>query len=71
MLSNRVWATYGLNLLHEADDDAVVWLKPTVTAALAKYITKFGLVLRGDVAGGAMFARCPSVCVCVPPPTAS
>jgi len=26
----------GLNLLHEADDDAVIWLEPTVTAALAK-----------------------------------
>ena len=26
----------GLNLLHEADDDAVVWLESTVTAALAK-----------------------------------
>ena len=26
----------GLNLLHEADDDTVIWLEPTVTAALAK-----------------------------------
>jgi len=27
----------GLNLLHEADDDdAVIWLESTVTAALAK-----------------------------------
>ena len=26
----------GLNLLHEADDDAVVWLESTATAALAK-----------------------------------
>jgi len=26
----------GLNLLHEADDDAVIWLKSTATAALAK-----------------------------------
>jgi len=25
-----------LNLLHEADDDAVVWLESTATAALAK-----------------------------------
>jgi len=25
-----------LNLLHEADDDAVIWLKSTATAALAK-----------------------------------
>jgi len=25
----------GLNQLHEADDDAVMWLKSTVTAALA------------------------------------
>ena len=26
----------GLNLLHKADDDAVVWLESTATAALAK-----------------------------------
>jgi len=26
----------GLNLLHKADDDAVIWLESTVTAALAK-----------------------------------
>jgi len=26
----------GLNLLHEADDDAVIWLKSTATAAFAK-----------------------------------
>ena len=26
----------GLNLLHAADDDAVIWLESTVTAALAK-----------------------------------
>jgi len=26
----------GLNELHEADDDAVVWLESTATAALAK-----------------------------------
>ena len=26
----------GLNLLHEADYDAVVWLESTATAALAK-----------------------------------
>ena len=26
----------GLNLLHEADDDAVIWLESTPTAALAK-----------------------------------
>ena len=26
----------GLNLLHEADDDAVIWLEFTATAALAK-----------------------------------
>jgi len=27
----------GLNLLHEVDDEAVVWLESTVTAALVKY----------------------------------
>jgi len=26
----------GLNLPHEADDDAVIWLESTATAALAK-----------------------------------
>jgi len=26
----------GLNLLHEADDDVVIWLKSTATAALPK-----------------------------------
>ena len=26
----------GLNLLHEADDDAVMWLESTATAAVAK-----------------------------------
>jgi len=26
----------GLNLLHEADDDAVTWLESTATAALVK-----------------------------------
>ena len=26
----------GLNLLHEADDDTVMWLESTATAALAK-----------------------------------
>jgi len=26
----------GLNLLHEADDDAVIWLESTANAALAK-----------------------------------
>ena len=26
----------GLNLLHGADDDAVIWLQSTMTAALAK-----------------------------------
>ena len=26
----------GLNLLHEADDDAVIWLEATATAALTK-----------------------------------
>ena len=26
----------GLNLLHESDDDAVIWLESTATAALAK-----------------------------------
>ena len=26
----------GLNLLHETDDDAVIWLESTVTAALAE-----------------------------------
>ena len=30
----------GLNLLHEADDDAVTWLESTATAALAKQITR-------------------------------
>jgi len=29
----------GLNLLHEADHDAVMWLESTATAALAKYDT--------------------------------
>ena len=28
----------GLNLLHEADDDAVIWLESTATEALAKYV---------------------------------
>ena len=28
--------TGGLNLLNEADDDAVVWLESTATAALTK-----------------------------------
>jgi len=27
----------GLNLLHEADDDALIWLESTATAALAKW----------------------------------
>ena len=27
----------GLNLLHEADDDAVIWLESTTIGALAKY----------------------------------
>jgi len=26
----------GLNLRHEADDDAVIWLESTVTAAITK-----------------------------------
>ena len=26
----------GLNLLHEVDDDTVIWLESTLTAALAK-----------------------------------
>ena len=26
----------GVNLLHKADDDAVIWLESTATAALAK-----------------------------------
>jgi len=26
----------GLNLIHEADDDAVIWLESAATAALAK-----------------------------------
>jgi len=26
----------GLNLLHEAEDDAVIWLEATATAALTK-----------------------------------
>ena len=26
----------GLNLVHKVDDDAVVWMESTVTAALAK-----------------------------------
>jgi len=30
----------GLNLLHEVDDDAVIWLEPTATAALAKNKTR-------------------------------
>ena len=32
---NRRYRT-ALNLLHEADDDAVIWLETTATAALAK-----------------------------------
>ena len=28
----------GLNLFHEADGDAVIWLEPTATVALAKII---------------------------------
>jgi len=28
----------GLNLLHEADDDAVIWLESTATAALVKQL---------------------------------
>jgi len=28
----------GLNLFHEVDDDAVIWLESTATAALAKEI---------------------------------
>ena len=28
----------GLNLLHEVDDDAVIWLEATATAALAKWM---------------------------------
>ena len=28
----------GLSLLHEVDDDAVIWLESTATVALAKYI---------------------------------
>jgi len=31
----------GLNLLHEADDDAVIWLESTATAALAKWSHPF------------------------------
>ena len=27
----------GLNQLHEAEDDALIWLESTATAALAKY----------------------------------
>ena len=27
----------GLNVLHEADDDTVIWLESTATAALTKY----------------------------------
>ena len=41
--SDRPWTTWsltkfegGLNLLHKADDDAVIWLESTATAALAK-----------------------------------
>jgi len=30
----------GLNLLHEADDDALSWLKSAATAALAKEINR-------------------------------
>jgi len=34
----------GLNLLHEADDDAVTWLESTATAALAKLIIVIRMV---------------------------
>ena len=30
----------GLNLLHEVDDDAVIWLEATATAALAKWMNE-------------------------------
>ena len=33
----------GLNLLHEADDDAVIWLESTATAALAKWTVHYKL----------------------------
>jgi len=34
----------GLNLLHEAVDDAVLWLESTATAALTKIIIIFNLL---------------------------
>ena len=33
----------GLNLLHEADDDALSWLKSAATAALAKEINRWSM----------------------------
>jgi len=33
--TNKIWR--GLNLLHKADDDAVIWLESTTTAVLAKW----------------------------------
>ena len=34
--TNHTVDTGGLNLRHKADDDAVIWLESTATAALAK-----------------------------------
>jgi len=34
--TNKIWRR--LNLLHDADDDAVIWLESTATAALAKWM---------------------------------
>jgi len=35
-ICNSLHVEGGLNLLHEADDNAVMWLGSTATAALAK-----------------------------------
>jgi len=35
-----------VNLLHEADDDAVIWLESTATAALAKYYCDISKLVR-------------------------
>jgi len=31
----------GVNLLHEADDDAVTWMEPKVTAALVQFLSRY------------------------------
>jgi len=36
MLAHLTKFKSGLNLLHEADDDAVIWLESTATAVLVK-----------------------------------